>query len=806
MRSLKMRLLVAAVLVGTGASAAEAPLLPVKAEPATGRILLTLPPADADGVAGRFLYVTGLRTGMGSADIRLDRGMNGSTELLAFRRIGKKIAITFENPRFRAVGGSAAEQAGVTNSFPVSTMMMSDIVSTEADGGTVIDIAPFIARDTFGIANALNDGGKGFKQVDAASTADVAAVRAFPDNIEMEAVQTFAGEIAGPAIRSIVPDPRAVSFRVHHSLIRLPAPGFQTRRFDIRSSANGIQVLDFNQPLGRDVVGQLAVRFRLEKTDPAAARSTVKKPIIFYIDNAAPEPVRTALAEGVSWWADAFYAAGLVDAFKVEILPPGVDPLDARYNVVHWGSRQTRSWSYGQTVVDPRTGEIVRGSVILGALRVRQDVNIFEALVGTAGNNSGGPDDPVVAALARIRQLGAHEVGHAIGFMHNFAASTQDRASVMDYPGPLIELKNGRIDLSNAYAAGIGAWDKTAVDWLYAQPAPGIDADADAARRIGESVARGQRFLTDIDGRSADSPTPWSSMWDNGPDPAAELVRMMAVRRVAIDGFGNAALLPGEPMAMLRRKFVLVWLLHRYQVDAAAKLVGGVDYAYLVNGDGRSPATPVPAAAQMAAIDALMATLAPAALTVPDRLVGPLSAGINGQANPQFDSEVLANAGAAVFDPLVAADVAAQATLAALLAPTRLTRVHEQHRRDASLPGLAALLDRLVTATIDPAGSAVGRRIGYRSIIALAAAARDNDTSPDVAAILDERLVMIGDSLRRSRADGDGGAWARSMARLIGDEARLQREVDKQPRTPAVPPGMPIGSATAETDWMDDLF
>lgn len=804
----KLRWLASACLIGIGfgAHAAELPLLPVKADASTGRVLLTLPAPDAEGVAGRFLYVTGLRTGMGSAQIRLDRGMSGSTQLLVFRRIGKKIAISFENPRFRAVGGTPAEQAGVSNSFPVSTVMMTDIVASEADGSTVIDFAPFLARDMLGITAALNVGGKGFKQVDAASVVDTAAIHAFPDNIEMEAVQTFSGEMAGPEIRDIAPDPRAVSFRVHHSLIRLPAPGFQPRRFDIRSSANGMQVVDFNQPLGSDVVGQLAVRFRLEKTDPSAARSTVKKPIIFYIDNAAPEPVRTALAEGVSWWAQAFYDAGLVDAFKVDFLPVGVDPLDARYNVVHWGSRLTRSWSYGQTVVDPRTGEIVRGSVVLGALRVRQDINIFEALLGTAARNSGGPNDPAQVALARIRQLGAHEVGHAIGFMHNFAASTQDRASVMDYPAPFIELRNGRIDLSNAYATGIGAWDKTAVDWLYAQPAPGIDADTDAARRITASVEKGQRFLTDIDGRAPDSPTPWASMWDNGPDPVAELVRMMAVRRVGIDNFGSAALLPGEPMAMLRRKFVLVWLLHRYQVDAAAKFVGGVDYTYLVNGDGQPPATPVPAAAQNAALDALMATLSPAALTVPDRLIGPLSAGINGEANPQFDTEVFANAGAAVFDPLVAADIAAQATLATLLAPTRLTRVNEQHRRDAALPGLATLLDRLVAATINPGGDAVARRIGYRTIIALAAAARDGDTSPDVAAILDERLVNIAENLRRSRADGDGAAWARSMARLIDDEDRLQREVDKQPRTPSVPPGMPIGSTGAETDWMADVI
>ncbi|MGK6320178.1 zinc-dependent metalloprotease [Sphingomonas sp. DT-204] len=787
------------------AQRSDAALLPVKVEAATGRILVTLPPPGPDGSSGRFLYASALRTGLGSAPIRLDHAMNGPTEVLAFRRYGRKMAVLFENPRFRATGG-AEVQRGARESFPASAVWMTDVISTAPDGSVVIDLASFLTRDAVGIAKALNSpagGGKGFKLAEALSAADPASVKVFPDNIEMEAIQTYQSDTPGEEVSEIAPDPRQVSLVVHHSLIRLPAPGYRPRRFDIRSSANGTQVFDFGTPLGQDVVYALANRFRLEKVDPAAPRSRVKKPIVFYIDTAAPEPVRTALAEGVGWWSQAFDAAGLIDAFQVRMLPPEVDPLDVRYNVVNWGNRLTRSWSYGQAIIDPRTGEIVKSSVVLGSLRVRQDMVIFESLVGAGETNGGSPSDPVQVSLARLRQLGAHEVGHALGFMHNFAGSTQGRTSVMDYPGPNILLKDGRIDLSDAYASGIGTWDKFAVDWLYADPAPGIDPDqaADAKARAAEQA--GMRFVTDIDGRSVDGPSPWGSMWDNGPDPAAELVRMMEVRRVAIAGFGPHVLRQGEPLSNLRRKFVPVWLLHRYQVDAAAKLVGGVDLSYAVAGDGRPPASPVPAAAQNAAIDALTRTLGASELHVPDPLVGMLSSGINGRPDVQFDREVFRNAGSAAFDPLVATDVAAQVTLDALLAPNRLARLYIQHIRDPELPGLETMLDRLTAATLPAHMDETQRRIAYRTLLTMARTAREAQTAPEVAAILSDRVQQAADRFRAARGTDGAAAWARGMGTMLDDPDLLKRELDRIPRVPEIPPGMPIGGA--ETDWFSEF-
>lgn len=777
----------------TVATSADGALLPVKADVTDGRILLTLPAPDAQGVSGRFLYTPSIKTGLGSAPIRIDRGMQGETQLLAFRRLGKKIAITYENPRYRATGDADVQRGG-TNSFPFSTVAMVDIVGAAAGGGVVIDIAPFLTSDTMKLAEALNGNGKGFKLADKLSGADPASVKVFPDNIEMEAIQTFASDTPGKEVDTIAPDGRQVSFTVHHSLVRLPASGFHPRKFDIRSGSHATQAYDFGSKLGDPVMVQFANRFRLDKLDPAAPRSRVKKPIIFYIDNSAPEPIRTALAEGVAWWNQAFDAAGYIDALQVKILPPGVDPQDVRYNVVNWTNRQTRSWSYGGGVIDPRTGEIIKGNVVLGSLRLRQDIILYEGLVGTAQNDSGGGNDAIRVALARIRQLGAHEVGHAIGFVHNFQASLDDRASVMDYPGPLVKIADGKLDLSDAYAVGIGKWDKYTVDWLYGEPAPGVDADADAARKADAIEAAGLHYSTDIDGRASDLAVPGTNMWTEGADTPEDLAHVMAVRKIALANFGPAVLRAGEPLSDLRRKFVPVWLFHRYAVAAIGKIVGGVNYRYAVAGG----ATPVPAVVdareQRGALDALIGTLSADALTIAPQLTMMLSSGVNGRSDPQYDTEIFDTAGASAFDPLVAADVAAQVTLESLLAPARLARIHIQHGNDPAQLGLVELLDRLQSGVIDRRGSAVERRVAHRTILSIAKARQSADTSIDVAAILDGRLRYLADQFAKAKGDGEDAGWQRSMAALLRDDMRLAKEIGKASRPePAIPPGMPIG-------------
>lgn len=774
-------------------------LLPVHIDEAGGRVLVTLPAPGPGGLLGRYLYVTSLRTGIGSSQLGFDHGQVGDTHILAFRRIGGKVVAEYENPRFRAAGGTPAEQAAARDSFLTTTTWVGDIARTNPDGSVVVDLSKFLTRDAMGIAPSLKNAKAGdFKLSSEASLADAAATRAFPDNIELEARQTFTSDAPARIVEAIAPDGRAITLGVHHSLIRLPAPGYQPIPYDPRFGGFVQQVVDFGAPLGQNVVSGLAMRFRLEKTDPAAPRSRVKKPIVFYIDRAAPEPIRTALAQGVGWWKQAFDAAGYIDAFQVEILPENADPLDIRYNVVNWVNRATRGWSYGQAIADPRTGEIVKGSVLLGSLRTRQDMLIFEALVGAHRIGTGGPNDPVEAALARIRQLGAHEVGHSLGFEHNFAASTQDRASVMDYPAPRIGLKNGAPDLSDAYGVGVGAWDVATVRRLYGEPPPGTDADSWFGEQAVALKNSGLRFIADADARASSATHPWASLWDDGPDPAAELNRMIEVRRVALGNFGLGALKPGEAVESLRRKFVPIWLLHRYQIDAAAKLVGGVDFAYAVVGGGHEEATPVPPAHQRAALDALMATLSADTLRVPAGLPPMLSAGRSGARDQQFDIEVMETAGGPVFDPLVAADVGATLTLDALLDAERLQRLALQQMANPAALSATELLARL-TRDVARASDPLSQRIATRTLLHIARLARDPQTPSGIAALADDVLLATGKALAAGATP-----WARSTARVLADNDRLTAAIAQLPqRTPRVPPGMPIGSS--EDDWMGDL-
>jgi len=767
-------------------ASAQESLVDVAADTAEGTITVTLPKPGADGLAGRYIYIAQIETGLGSAADGVDRGAWLQNGIIRFRRVGKKVVAELENSTFIAPSGSAAEQQSVANSFSNATLWIGDITNTTADGSFSFDFAPFLVKDHFGFARQLGSDAN-YKLDAARSIADPAAVKTFPRNVEFTALLSFASDKPTRALRNVSPTGSDLAMRVRHSLVALPSEPLAIRE-DPYGFVFTWSKYDFSAPLGQSMLKEVAMRHRLEKTDPSAARSPVKQPITFYIDPAAPEPVRQALADGVGWWADAFDAAGLIDAFRVEILPEGADPLDIRYNVVNWVNRATRGWSYGGMMVDPRTGEVIKGSVLLGSLRVRQDILIFQALVGAGLTNTGDPNDPVTAALARIRQLGAHEVGHALGFSHNFAGSTQGRYSVMDYPAPRVLLSDGKIDLSDAYGVGVGEWDKFVVRYLY-----GAANDAEGRAMVQQAQAQGLRFVSDGESRDPATANPQGGLWDDFADPVAELQRVMHVREAALARFDLDAIPQGQTMASLRRAFVPIWLLHRYQVEATAKALGGVVAPTMLAGDSGA-VEQVHAGTQMAALDALMAALSPAALTVPARLQPALSFAPGSIGDYQSDIEVMPTAGGAVFDSLRATEIGAVHVLASLLEPQRLNRLELQHSDAGTGPSAHQVLARLIAHADRVAGEgAVGRRIATTIALAIARTAQEGRLSRSIALQIDGQLDRWVQQLSRAKGSDEEADWRRGLGALLDDKDALGAALKDKQLLPEVPPGMPIG-------------
>ena len=764
---------------------------------------------EIDKLGQEVLYVNALAAGMGSNDIGLDRGQLGNTRIVIFDRVGPKVLMRQPNYDYRASTDNYLERKSVDEAFAESVLWGFTVAAEQGDR-VLIDFTDFLLRDAHGVAETLRRTNQGSFTVDKSRSAIyMPGTMNFPKNSEFEATITFTGTGAGGWARSVTPSPDAITLRLHHSLIELPDHNYKPRKLDPRSGYYGITYQDYSAPIGGNFVQHYISRHRLEKKDPAAAVSEAVEPIVYYLDNGTPEPVRSALLDGARWWNDAFEAIGYKDAFRVEMLPDDAHPLDVRYNVIQWIHRSTRGWSYGASVSDPRTGEIIKGHVSLGSLRVRQDFLIAEGLLGPYENGAEIDSRMLEMALARIRQLSAHEIGHTIGIAHNFAASINDRASVMDYPHPKVTLlADGSFDLTDAYTTGIGAWDIQAVKYGYQHFPIGTDEETALNDILLETINDGLLYISDRDARAQGGAHPYAHLWDYGTDPIAQMGHIMDVRQKALNRFSERMIRQGQPMAALHDVLVPMYLFHRYQVESTVKLLGGVQYNYNARGDGQSGPTVVNQQQQHEALKAMLQTLNPNLLALPEHILDLIPPQPTGR---PISREQFRGYTDPTIDPIMMAETAADLSVSLMLHPSRLARIALQHARDPQQLSLSTYLETLINSTVK--ASQQNGYIGsiHRSVNQvmlknlLAAAARGNNT-PDVTAALTFYLNHIESWLtQQSKNTLRGQSYQPATAHYLElmnmiKKFRENPALFESPRVPYTPPGAPIG--TLDTDFL----
>jgi hypothetical protein len=768
--------------------------LPLHWSTDTGRLLMEIPELGLE-----MIHFVGFGAGLGSNDLGLDRGALAGSRIVTFERVGRKVLMVQPNYRFRADSDNPAEVRAVEDAFARS-ILWGFTAEAETDGRVLVDVTDFLVRDAIGVAEAMAPGT--YRLDTSRSSIYREMTDVFPTNTEMEAELTFVRQPGGgrggqpflEGVGSVAATGEAASIRLHHSFVELPDDGYEPRAFDPRAGYLGLSFEDYAAPITEPTTQRFIVRHRLEKRSPGAAMSDPVEPIIYYLDPGTPEPIRSALLDGARWWNQAFEAAGYRNAFQVMIRPDSISPLDARYNVINWVHRSTRGWSTGGSVTDPRTGEIVKGVVTLGSLRIRQDYMIAEGLLSPYADGDETPPELAEWALARIRQLSAHEVGHTIGLGHNYYNSRAGRISVMDYPHPLVTLRpDGSIDHSEVYDEGIGSWDRVAVRYGYEDLTAGTEEEEALERIIDEAWDEDLRYMTNQDLGT----TPQADQWANGTDLAAELERMMDVRRAALSRFGERAIRRGAPMATVEEVLVPLYLHHRYQIESAATAVGGVGYVYARRGDGERPVWRVPADQQRRALDALMLALRPDELALPTSVLAaipprPPGWGMTRELFPRYTG--------GAFDALTPAATLADHTLGALLTPERAARIVEQRMLDASQPGLEEVLGRVVEASFGTSTSGSYeeevKRVVEHVVVERLEALATRAPMPQVRAISTSVLRGLKDDLEAQTE----APYAALLALEIGRVLERPTEPVEVPEVPVAPPGAPIGAPAL--DWI----
>ncbi len=723
------------------------------------KIFLNIDRLDED-----FLYVSALSQGLGSNDIGLDRGQLGGEALVSFKKYGNRILLVQQNTDYIAKTDNEAERISVEEAFTKSVLFGFDIVK-ESNGKYLIDATSFFMRDEHGVSSLLRSGGQGSYSLDKSKSAlNLSKTKSFPKNVIFDVLLTFKGQATGNQVRSVSPDSRLLTVGQQHSFVALPEPGFETRAFDPRSGSFFMEYMDYASAVDEPIVKQLIVKHRLKKKNPELDRSEAVEPIVYYLDPGTPEPVRSALMEGASWWNQAFESLGYIDAFQVKILPEGADLLDVRYNVIQWVHRSTRGWSYGASVKDPRTGEIIKGHVSLGSLRIRQDYLIAKSLLGS---DSQADQKAMELALARIRQLAAHEVGHTLGFAHNFAASSNNRSSVMDYPHPKVSIDaNGKLDLSKAYEVGIGSWDKIATQYAYQ------DFAGDAAEQLksilNRATEQGFRFISDSDARSMGGAHAYAHLWDNGNDMLSGMKEVFQVREFAIENFSDDIISEGMSYTSLEDAFVPIYFYHRYQLEALSKLVGGMDYSYSVKGGIEEKFSYLDPKVQRAALESILTSLSPEFLIIPDKVLSNFPPRAYGQPRSRESFKGFSGVG---FDAIAAAETSADFSLKFLMHPERLNRIVAQSSADNGQLSLQELFDTLLNKTIF-AQNATNRLAAIQNSVNFVVMDHIyylaiNTSSPEIKAYAYQSINDVKKHLQKRKSKGVRGVYDKQILRDI---------------------------------------
>lgn len=734
-----------------------------------------------------FLYVSALSEGIGSNDLFLDRGQIGGSRIVQFKKAGNKLLLIQPNLKYRAITANPLEKKSIEEAFAKSVLYGFPIME-QTESGYLINLTPFLLQDTHGVTDILKDKGQGNYNIDQSKSAlNLDKTKGFPKNVDFDVLITLTGNPTGSEIRSVTPDAQYVTVFQHHSFVELPDDQYKPRKYHPNAGGFSISFKNYSAAINEPMEVEYLVRHRLEKKNPEAPVSEAIEPIIYYLDNGTPEPVRSALLEGAGWWNQAFEAIGYKNAFQIKVLPDDIDPLDVRYNVIQWVHRSTRGWSYGDAVVDPRTGEIIKGHVSLGSLRVRQDYLIAKAL-SKHGGSSGMTPQMMEFALSRIRQLSAHEVGHTLGFAHNFAASINDRASVMDYPHPLVTITNGEIDYSKAYASGIGSWDKVTVAYAYSDFSGNEEPQLDHI--LYDAFEEGHLYVSDADARPAGGANAYGHLWDNGSDPVEELNNVLTVRQQAIEQFGLSNIEEGQSFGDLEDLFVLLYFYHRYQTEAAVKLIGGIDYGYALKGESENPSEVISGTNQRNALSTVLRTINADQLAVPEdklELFVPRSYGDRNRES--FNTKT-----GPTFDPLSAASTAADFTLSLLLHPERLNRLITQKSLDPDQLGLEELLDNLLAHSLRQKHSGypgeIQTTINGVVLSKLMETAQNPGSFRQVKDVINSKLETYLNELNKQKTKTAYEKGYISLIEAYFDDPEEMPEF----KTPKMPDGSPIGS------------